>query len=65
MIQETHEGNGAREIVINDLIGHDHSHGPTSKGETMCRMLRKGIVHDHKDLETRDLISKKSLTPEE
>ena len=67
MIQQTFEGNGAKEFVINELISDDHDkfHGASSKGETLCKILAQGLIHDHTNLETKDLINKKSLTPVE
>ena len=65
MIQQTFEGNGAKEFVINELINDHHFKGASSKAETMCQIIGQGLVHDHMNLETKDLINKKSLTPVE
>ena len=39
MIQQTFEGNGAKEFVINELINDHNSKGASSKGDTLCKII--------------------------
>ena len=47
MIQQTFEGNGAKEFVINELINDHNFKGASSKGDTLCKIIGQGLVHDH------------------
>ena len=66
MIHETYEGQGSKEVIINDLINKNlNTQGPSSKGELLGKLICQGLLNKNDNLQTEHLINKKSLNKDE